>query len=1415
MRPLSHSRLKRAVTLLSIVAVMSVSVYSAGGPAARGVARAQDMRGMSVVSKSDAARQKVHPLLLQRMQQAPNEMVRVRAYVKAGTDLTRFMPDALSPVYASPTGYAMVVGTVKAANVVKLAGINGVATVTPLTGIMEPALYANRDRASGRVTLSADQQARLTAWTQRGTQQAQVGANAGGTGGPQANGWFDVLAGSDAKLAWDKGYTGAGVKVMVNDSGIDFAQPDMMGTEARVTDPSSPYYGWPMQFDAFSMYLMARDFYLGETNIADGSGQYADTSTVITMGASDYQPLDAAAPYTYTLPATSRSGVYHIGTHPDNSLRAWYRIINGIPLDDTAARDERPAVLVVDENQSGVYDTVYIDLNFNYDFTDDKPIRKGDEISGIDWWGAMDAEGNFAPEPDGMYDESGGMVYWISDGVNPVPAADWWWGIGAAGNGTQDNGEAAAGNLVLFTILDTATSPAGDHGQLTSSAVVAQGRSNGQYGALGDQIPPYKPAETTGAVVGAGPGVQLVSAGDTYSYGVATDPFYFAALGYDGVPGTADDVQIISNSWGISSFANEGWDFMSREIDAIVRLINPTLLSVQAAGNGAPGFGTVTQPAPQAGLKVGASTQYGSTVIDSAAGADQITYGDVAFFSGRGPGARGIAGIDLVANGSVGTGAMTLNETFSGASAWQTWAGTSRSAPMAAGNAALAYQAYYQANGVWPDYATIKAILMSGARDLNYGAFQQGSGSINGNRAVDIASGAVGGYVTPSEWTPGDYNGVNYPGFANVLFPGESSDMTFSYQNPGANPVEVTVGDRWLQKISTWQQDFLSAPITNEPIQVDPEDPSATVRNVNAPQYLWNWTDQVPANTDLMVYTIDIPYEQFDPEGSYDPNRVNNWRAYAYDWTDVNGDGNLWEDGDGDGVVDDGELDQGEYMRLAYSNNVGTSAQITIQRPRERVHDGLFIGLVHDSARVDVPQTTIKMNVDYYQQVDFPWMTQYVNTLSVAAGGSNSVRATVSVPADAPIGIYEAALTFSDGYWTSVVPVTVNVAARGANVDTGQTSNNSFYDNGRVAGMQDWTWREESGDWRFYYTDLSDTAGLGNLAGGAQYLIADVGWQNMPTDINAYIFGPTADCFSQQIEDCPAAFDPYDPSYYGPYTLGFLGGSDEYYVGDGVFLTSTSSSTNREFTAAPYTPGLNFIALQNVNYAGRQTTESISLRAGSLAVSSSPIDVSRTTFEPNASVSETMVSTLPLSGLVADGFGFSAPETFTGQTVRQDDPNDPSSASYKKQLTLQHAGLLNVAVNGGASDDLDLYVVYDANNDGQFTADEIIASSTTPTANESVSITLPADGNYEIWVHGWNVPLETTTFDLTVNAVQGNDISVSSLPVGGIEPRQQYSFTVDFNGEGLAPGVYTGLVTLGPPEGPAAVKIPVSFQIRE
>ena len=61
-------------------------------------------------------------------------------------------------------------------------------------------------------------------------------------------------------------------------------------------------------------------------------------------------------------------------------------------------------MLVTDPHTAGVYDTVYVDLDDDYDFSDEKPVTKNSPASYRDMNG------------DGYTDLSGGLLYFISDG---------------------------------------------------------------------------------------------------------------------------------------------------------------------------------------------------------------------------------------------------------------------------------------------------------------------------------------------------------------------------------------------------------------------------------------------------------------------------------------------------------------------------------------------------------------------------------------------------------------------------------------------------------------------------------------------------------------------------------------------------------------------------------------------------------------------------------------------------------------------------------------------------------------------------------------------------------------------------------------------------------------------------------------
>lgn len=141
-------------------------------------------------------------------------------------------------------------------------------------------------------------------------------------------------------------------------------------------------------------------------------------------------------------------------------------------------------------------------------------------------------------------------------------------------------------------------------------------------------------------------------------------------------------------------------------------------------------------------------------------------------------------------------------------------------------------------------------------------------------------------------------------------------------------------------------------------------------------------------------------------------------------------------------------------------------------------------------------------------------------------------------------------------------------------------------------------------------------------------------------------------------------------------------------------------------------------------------------------------------------------------------------------------------------MTLEHAARLTVTT-ALASDDLDLFVVYDANGDGTFASDEIVGASTTPSSNEAVELVRPADGDYQIWVQGWSVS-GSPSFELAIDPIQGNDLAVSGVPDGEIPAGTPVTIHVEGAKAMTAGEDYFGELLLGPPSAPTALSVPIT-----
>lgn len=1289
------------------------------------------------------------------------------ARIAAGTDLGHYTTSWFARPFVDPTGGTVAYGTATAGNILKLAALDGVRFIQRPESLVAPPAPTDPDLASLNQALKA----RLST-----TPQAA----------PAPEGWFDTgrqIHGS--KQAWSKGYTGKGVRLMINDSGADYCHPDLYGTWAYIDDKASPYYGLPQMFDSVSSFRAAADFYLGTSFVAEGQTDYADTSLVVRGPTAQFQPIGATTVHTYTLPRNSRSGQYHIGSHPDKALATNAAVLSEFFGDATAAEGERAAVLVVDSKTAGVYDRVYVDLNYNYDFTDDRPARL-DRGFGRREVACLDYNG------DNMFDISGGLVYFIADGTNAVPTLDWYWGVPGEAYG--------AGDLVAFHVMDY-TEGGEDHGMGCTSVAVGRGRVSGSVN-FAPGGPPQ--AEGRGLVVGPGRDAKTVQNGDFYLTPFIEDAYIYAGLGYDGEGGTSDDVQIVSNSWGFSATDNDGWDGDSRLIDLINRLIAPRTAILKSTGNGAAGYGTIAPPSGAAMINVGASTLYDEIgTFEPIASARQIVGGDPMSWSNRGPGALINNGPDVIATGAFGVGSLPLNMVLDGSIATESFGGTSMATPVAAGNLALIIQAWKQRTGEWPDFEQSRALLMASARDSKHDVWTQGGGLVNADEGTDVAAGRSGAYATPADWTVGDYRGEDFGGFAKIIAPGGSDTQTFTLWNPSNKPLKVDLSANWFTRIGTKDYSFSSL------------DVALDHGNANIPDYVVRIDQDIPAGTDLLQVRQAYPYDQFNPTGSLGATaRYNNWRLHVLNWTDLDRDGKFWNDADGNGKVSlevdesgavvGSEMEALEFVRFSYGYDMGPTQQARVGSPLQRKADGILVGFRHRDRLTSVPTTDMQVEASYWDQTSWPWASFGTRTLTIPARGSATFNATVAIPAGTPYGMYEGAIAASykghKGAEEVLIPVTVAVAASGTSFNFGGASTfpAQLYDNSAVFGYTDYSWRAESGDWRFFWADVQE----GDLpAEGSSYLLVDNSWAGAGADIDTLVMGPTPDCASNG-EGCSALFPgfPGAPDFYGPYTLAPVGGSPNAYVGSGRWAYQTSSGGPNDLIAAPAQAGLHGIFLHHVRVDGRALDEPFSGKVGLATLSAALIEGD--TISGTASIS--ISSELALAGFVAEGFGLSQPVTST-ETIEQDDPDDPATSSFVTTVNVEHGAELTVATTsevGGM--DIDLYVL-DA--DGN-----LVGASTTSTADEVVTITFPADGEYTILVHGFSVPGGSAEFELLIDAVQGNDLTVSDLPAA-IPAGGTGSITVGWDATGRAPGVYKGVVLMGPANAPGLLRVPVRITV--
>ncbi len=763
---------------------------------------------------------------------------------------------------------------------------------------------------------------------------------------------------------------------------------------------------------------------------------------------------------TYTVTGiNSESGVYRLGTLMDENLATYVNNYSGQIFNYSK-------LLLVDSVTEGVYDTVYVDLDYDQDFTDEKACVMGDEIS----WRDMDG--------NGLADRSGGMVYYISQ-ANIVTDEI----ITPDANGTMCtldhdmvvnnswsvsvNGLLAESDsyvmdyekgIITFLVDQSANtveiSYEYDGLPLPYSERLAERSGvdnviplNGELVAMYGEYTLDLTAGTSRASAVAGQGMLnhrndinvkpcLGIAPDAKIIGI-TDPMYdgmiFAIEGYDGIPGTGDEANIYSSSLATSTY-EAGGDFTSRYVDWLATEYgNGKTIFTATSGDLGSGYGTVTSPGSAPGvITAGLATDFFYRIVEEQDTGPYPSFGDIITVSGRGPTMMGNPKPDVVASGAYfGFVSEPLWAEYDrGPNAGFTdtvniWSGQALTSSNLAASIAVISDAYDNTHSEPLDIETARSILMSGAEDINYDVLSQGAGFVDVMESVKIASDTGGSLITPSSWVPGDYDGERYEAFAKVVgadtLP-ENLEQTFTIENHDQfNSMDVDLAAGEMLKAG--------------------ESMITITRDID---YGHGWT--ILNETGFYAPDGEL-LNTFDPALWTDTNMIKitqysisdeqNYWIELFDWTDENGDGMLTGDLNG-GPYDDPDLRFTERNRMSGAFIYGNVLEARLHSQAERTHDGIAIwtrALTAPSVELD-----IHIKAEFYTREAWDWVSLSDSTLTIPAGDSGTFTATLdSTKAMAEgVGSYEGAITsLSDVGKTTLIPMVVNVAADNPNFEFG------------------------------------------------------------------------------------------------------------------------------------------------------------------------------------------------------------------------------------------------------------------------------------------------------------------------------------------------------------------------------------------
>ncbi len=374
---------------------------------------------------------------------------------------------------------------------------------------------------------------------------------------------------------------------------------------------------------------------------------------------------------------------------------------------------------------------------------------------------------------------------------------------------------------------------------------------------------------------GVAPGASLVAMKVFPTYnGIGTGAYTSTIIqGMDWAV-AVDHVDVLNESFGSSPVPDTFQD-VAKNFNALAEQAG---VVVTAATGDQGTANTIGSPASgPAGIAAGATTQFQGLAQTTRGGYQLSPHGwlndNIANFSSSGFTQTGKT-LDLVAPGNESFETCTASPEYGDCvnlagqpSSLSTFGGTSESAPMTAGVAALVIQAYRQTHGgASPSPELVKQLIVSNADDLNIPSDEQGAGELNALAAVQAAQsyGRTGAAV-------GDGRLVN-PTQLDLAAPAGSatgSDVTVT--NDSAAPERFAAHLRRLEAPMTDNHGTVTLNTATDPRYLDYK---------GVPQSYVEFKFTVPAGADRLDGSIAWPGNQnpaqpgqtvnmtlFDPQG--------------------------------------------------------------------------------------------------------------------------------------------------------------------------------------------------------------------------------------------------------------------------------------------------------------------------------------------------------------------------------------------------------------------------------------------------------------------------------------------------------------------------------------------------------------------